>query len=499
MVTLKKSMNSMRYESQDSGGMVNDQSLSRNVADQLQHVPIGPIIDSISDGIFIVNKELLITSFNRAAEEITGIPRIKAIGQRCFTIFRSNLCGKNCVMQKALTASTPMHNRCASIINSEGHHVPVNVSTTLLRNRCNEVIGAVEIFHDLRLSAQPPEESNGQIRLDKLITRNQTMGKVITVLPRIAASDNHVLIEGESGTGREMLARALHAYSCRGTRSFIALNCGALPEILFTTERFDCLSGAVAGAYKDNKDNMPGCTTLPSGSTLFLDEISKMSEANQRRLLRILQEKKYEQQGSIHSLKADVRVIASTSRNLSALIKEGKFCRDLYLQINSVTLELPPLRKRKEDIPLLIDHFISCFNQRQRKPVSVQGVSQETMTLLMAYNFPGNISELKNIIEHAFVICTEGYISPSHLPEGVRKNSFAKFETLGMERAVQAVEAQAIIAALKRNNYNRKDAARDLGIHKSTFFRKIKNLGLVLPQIDGRFRSISRKNQTISL
>ncbi|HBF42624.1 MAG TPA: Fis family transcriptional regulator [Desulfobacteraceae bacterium] len=489
MVTLKTSINSKRW---DSGGTVNDQSMSRNATDQLQHVPIGPILDSISDGIFIVNKELLITSFNRAAEEITGIPRIKAIGQRCFTIFRSNLCGKHCVLQKALSEDGPIRNRCASIINFAGQHIPVNVSTTLLRNRANEVIGAVEVFQELRLDAQPPEEPDGQVRLDNLITRNQTMGEIITVLPRIAASDNHVLIEGENGTGKEMLARALHAYSPRCTKPFIALTCKGLPEILPDGERRGGLSGAGAGMYKD----MPCLAALPCGSTVFLDEISLMSGPNQRRLLRLFQAKKHGSQSRTCSLEDDVRVIASTRRDISSLAKKGVFSRDLYLQINSVTLELPPIRKRKEDIPLLIEHFISCFNQRQHK--AVKGVSQETMALLMAYNFPGNITELQDIIEHAFDICAEGFISPSHLPDEVRKNSIDGFETLGMESAVQAVEAQAIIEALKRNNYNRMAAARDLGIHKSTFFRKIKHLGLVLPQIDGRFRSISGKNQTIS-
>lgn len=452
--------------------------------EQLQQISIESILESISDGIFIVNKELLITSFNRALEKITGIPRLDAIGQRCSKVFRSSLCEKNCVMQKTFATKTPMLNRQACIINAQGDNVPVNISTSLVRNRYNQVIGGVEIIQDLRPLSRQREKSTDQVQLDELITRNPTMGRVIKALPSIAASQDNVLIEGENGTGKEILARAIHAFSCRQQKPFLCLNCATLPDTPYAMELFGTRSRFFAAFHEASL----GCSPLTGGGTLFLQEIGETSKNIQGQLLHILQEQTTDHENGTRSPCPDIRVIASTRRNLSPLMIAGAFRRDLYFHINCVSLGLPPLRERKEDIPLLIDHFISSTNQAQRKAIT--GVSQDAMDLLMAYNFPGNISELKNIIIHAYSSCAEGHIYPAHLPKRLRKLATVQPESFGMESAVQTVETQTIIAALKRNNYNRTAAARDLGIHKSTFFRKIKHLGIVLPQIDGRFRSI---------
>jgi DNA-binding NtrC family response regulator len=311
------------------------------------------------------------------------------------------------------------------------------------------------------------------------------------ILPKIAASNKNVLITGEVGTGKENLARAIHAYSDRKKKPFIVLNYSALPGSFPSSKLFGNKSMVFPGSYKEGSR----CLALAQGSTLFLHEISETSKVVQQQLLKIMEEKKDKPKGTINSLNASVRVISSTDRNLPALIQKGNFSRDLYFQINGVTLELPPLRKRKEDIPLLIDHFVTCFNRVQSK--SVAGVSQDALAMLLDYDFPGNIPELKNIIERALVLCPGDLVSSAHLPEELRKESNVKLESFGIEMAVQAVEAKTIIAALKRNNYNRTAAARDLGIHKSTFFRKIKNLGIVLPQIDGRFRSAHVHDHTL--
>lgn len=491
VVNAKKSFQSIRCESFTPSVTVKDETMFKKLIGQLQQASIESILDTLSDGIFIVDKELLITFFNRAAEEITGIPRNQAIGQRCAKIFRSNLCGKDCVMQKALATKTSIFNKYASIINFEGRYVPIHLSIKLLHDQNNEVIGGVEIFQDLRLVQQQSRKLASQFQFDELITRNHTMGKFINILPKIAASDKNVLITGEVGTGKEIMARAIHIYSGRKENPFIVLSCSALSGSFFSTKIFGNKSIEFPASYKEES----GCLAFATGSTLFLDEISEIKKVLQQQLLGIIEGKKDKSNGTTNSLNASVRVIASTDKNLPALIKKGKFSRDLYFQLNGVRLELPPLRKRKEDIPLLVEHFITCFNRIQSK--SVAGVSQDTMAMLMGYNYPGNISELKNIIEHAFVLCPGDLISPAYLPEELRKESNVKLESFGIEMAVQAVEAKTIIAALKRNNYNRTAAARDLGIHKSTFFRKIKNLGIVLPHIDGRFRSTHIHEHTL--
>jgi len=448
------------------------------------------ILESISDGVFTVDSSWRITSFNKAAETITGIPRMEAIGKRCFEIFRSNMCGRDCALKKTIETNVPIINKSVFIINSEGNKVPISISTALLRNRNNEVIGAAETFRDLSLVEKLRKRVQGRFQIDDLVARSQAMHKIFDVLPQIAASDSTVLIHGETGTGKELFARAIHNLSDRSSKPFVGINCGALPDTLLESELFGYKAGAFTGA---NKDKI-GRFGLAQGGTLLLDEIAEVSQALQVKLLRVLQERTYEPLGGTHTEKADVRVIASCNRHLPSLISEGKFRQDLYYRINVVNVQLPPLRERKEDIPLLIEHFIDRFNEIQDK--RVKGVDQETMALLMNHDFPGNIRELENIIEHAFVLCSGGYITPKCLPEETKKHKYnMDMTSFGIEKAVHAVESQAIIEALKRNNYNRTAAARELGIHKSTFFRKIKNLGIVLPQVDGRFNQALSENQ----
>lgn len=441
------------------------------------------ILESISDGVFTVDRDWRITFFNRAAEEITGVSRTEACGRPCHEVFRSNMCENSCALRKTMTTGNPIINKPAYILNAKGEQVPVSVSTALLRNRNHEVIGCAETFRDLSLVEKLRHELEGRMQIGDMITRSPAMRKILEVMPQIAASDSTVLIQGETGTGKELVARALHNLSNRTRKPLIALNCGALPETLLESELFGYKIEAFTGA---NKDKL-GRFGAAEGGSLLLDEIGEISPALQIRLLRVLQEKVYEPLGSSYPVKADVRVIAATNRSLATMVEEGRFRRDLYYRINVVKVEIPPLRKRKEDIPLLIDHFIARFNSIQGK--KVQGVSQNAMALLMAHDFPGNCRELENIIEHAFVLCSEGFITRSLLPEGFVKHEFSRPREYGIEKVVQAAEAQTIIEAIKRNNYNRLAAARDLGIHKSTLFRKIKNLGIDLPQTDGRFRN----------
>jgi PAS domain S-box-containing protein len=456
--------------------------------DRRTPTPAEAILESISDGVFTVDMNWRITFFNRAAEAITGIPRREAIGKRCRDVFRSSMCEDNCALGQTAATGAPIINRSATIITAEGERIPISVSTALLRDGDFKVIGCAETFRDLTLVEQLVRELEGRCQVGDLLTRSPAMKKIINVLPQIAASDSPVLIQGETGTGKELLTRAIHNLSHRSAKPLIALNCGALPDTLLESELFGYKAGAFTGAVKDKV----GRFGLAEGGTLLLDEIGEISQALQVRLLRVLQEKCYEPLGSTQTVKADVRVIAATNRCLTDLVGEGIFRRDLFYRVNVVRIDLPPLRGRKEDVPLLVEHFISRFNRLQRK--SIKGVSQETLALLMGHDYPGNCRELENIIEHAFVLCTDGYITPAYLPEEFMDGCFAAkpeatiADQLGMDRVVHAVEAQAIVDALRRNSFNRLAAARELGIHKSTLFRKIKSLGIDLPQGDGRYR-----------
>jgi transcriptional regulator with PAS, ATPase and Fis domain len=289
-----------------------------------------------------------------------------------------------------------------------------------------------------------------------------------------------VLILGETGTGKELLARAIHNLSSKKDKPFIAVNCGALPDTLLESELFGYKAGAFTGAEKDK----PGRFAAAEGGTIFLDEIGDVSPALQTRLLRVLQDKTYEPLGGTQPVRANVRVIAATNRDLSALLKSGTFRQDLFYRVNVVRLQLPPLRQRREDIPLLVERFIARFNRTQGK--AVPGVSPQVMALLMAHDYPGNVRELENIIEHAFVLCGEERIEPRHLPEEFAARAAAHCTSTDISASVRAVEARTIREALERNSFNRLAAARELGLHKSTLFRKIKKLGIQLPRSDGR-------------
>ncbi len=441
------------------------------------------ILESISDGVFTVNAEWRITSFNRAAEEITGIPREEAIGRLCSEVFRANMCETACALRRTMKTGTPIINQSAYIVDAEGQRLPVSVSTALLRDTNGNILGGAETFRDLRLVEELRQELKGRFQIGNLVSRSEAMHRLFDFLPMVAASDSTVLLQGETGTGKELLARTIHDQSPRRNKPFIAVNCGALPDSLLESELFGYKSGAFTGAVKDK----PGRFQLAEGGTLFLDEIGEISPALQVRLLRVLQTKIYEPLGGTESIQANVRVITATNRDLAKRVEEGEFRQDLYYRINVVKMELPPLRKRKEDIPLLIDHFISRFNCLQSKTVS--SVTSDVLASLMSYDFPGNIRELENLIEYAFILCADGQIQSQHLPDEFEMRIPSARPQSDIQATVKTVEAQTIQEALKRNAYNRLATAKELGIHKSTLFRKMKNLGIPLPEQDGRHRS----------
>lgn len=447
---------------------------------KLRHTPTDAILESISDGVFTVDRQWRITSFNRAAEEITGVPRREAIGRRCAEVFRSSMCGSGCALQQTLKTGKPVIGKSGYIIDAAGERIPISVSTAVLRDGEGCVIGGAETFRDLTEVEALRQELEGKFRVGDLSSRSPLMQRIFGVLPAVAASPSTVLVLGETGTGKELFARTIHSLSPRKSGPFIAVNCGALPDTLLESELFGYKAGAFTGAQK----NKPGRFALAGGGTIFLDEIAEVSAALQVRLLRVLQERTYEPLGATRSETADVRVVASTNKDLAELVRRGLFREDLYYRVNVVRLELPPLRRRKEDIPLLLDQFIARFNRLQQK--NVDGITAEALSLLMAYNWPGNIRELENVIERAFILCRRGRIGIEHLPKELTAHDPASRTHADVRSAHDILDTQAIRAALERNAFNRLAAARDLGIHKTTLYRKMKKLGIRLPEKDGR-------------
>jgi PAS domain S-box-containing protein len=433
------------------------------------------ILDSIADGVFTVDREWKITSFNRAAETITGITRAEAIGQRCCDVFRASICETECALNQTIETGKSLINKEIYILNSEGRRIPVSISTALLEDEHGKIIGGVETFRDLSEIEHLRKELEGRYVFADIISRNHKMQQLFDILPEVAVSQSTVLVVGDSGTGKELVARAIHNLSPRKSGPFVAVNCGALPDTLLESELF----GYCAGAFTDAKKDKPGRLALAEGGTIFLDEIGDISPGMQVRLLRVLQDKTYEPLGATKSVTANVRVISATNHDLERLIEEGAFRRDLFYRINVVRLSLPPLRERKEDIPLLVENFIARFKQLMNK--DILSVTQEVMALLVAHDYPGNVRELENIIEHAFVLCPSGLIERRHLPDQLTRTVVSRTGQNRSVTSLREMERIFIADALRRNHGNRLEAARELGIHKSTLFRKIKALGLKPP------------------
>ncbi|MCK5125513.1 MAG: sigma 54-interacting transcriptional regulator [candidate division Zixibacteria bacterium] len=430
------------------------------------------ILDSIADGVFTVDKDWRIRSFNKAAETITGISREEAIGQRCCDVFRASICETSCALRHTLESGERIINKIIYIISSEGDRIPITISTAIMKDKVGKVIGGVETFRDLTTIEHLRSELKKRNTFHDIISKNPRMQEIFDILPSIAESDATVVIEGESGTGKELVARAIHDLSSRKNGPIITLNCGALPDSLLEAELF----GYVKGAFTDARIDKPGRFALADGGTIFLDEIGDVSPALQVRLLRVLQEKTYEPLGSTESKTANVRVITATNKNLDEMVEKGEFREDLYYRINVIKLLLPPLRERREDIPLLVDHFISRLNSIHNK--SITDLSPSTLTILMNHRFPGNVRELQNIIEHAFIISHGPFINPQDLPKKIAPE---KVNPVPEASSLNELEADYIHATLRKHNWNRTKAAEELGMHKTTLWRKMKKLGISTP------------------
>lgn len=430
------------------------------------------ILDSIADGVFTIDRQWRITSFNKAAETITGISSEEAIGQQCCDVFRASICETNCALRETFKTGRPVVNKTIFIINSSGRRIPISVSTALLMDQDGQIIGGVETFRDLSAIEELRRQLEKKYSFQDIISQNSEMMEIFEILPSIAESDSTVLIEGESGTGKELIARAIHNLSHRKEKPIVTVNCGALPDTLLESELFGYKAGAFTGANKDK----PGRFARADEGSIFLDEIADVSPALQARLLRVIQERTYEPLGATESVRADVRIITASNRNLDKLVKAGEFREDLFYRINVIQIKLPPLRERKEDIPLLVDHFISRFSKLKSKLIT--GISPDVLSILMNHDYPGNIRELENIIEHAFVLCRGSIIDVNDLAENLRP---AKGKPSAQSSSLSDLEAGFITEALRKNNWNRAKTAAELGIHKTTLWRKMKRLGIRTP------------------
>ncbi len=433
------------------------------------------ILSSIADGVFTVDSERSITSFNPAAEKITGVPSRVAVGKKCYEVFHSDICEHGCLLEKTLHTGMESIDQPVNIINSNGDKIPISVSTAVLRDNDGEVLGAVETFRDLSTIEHLRKELKKNYSFEDIISKSPTIHKLFSILPDIAESESTVLIQGPSGSGKELFARAIHNLSPRRDENYTVINCGTLPLELFESELF----GYKKGAFTDAKNDKNGKLAAAEEGTVFFDEIGELPLSTQVKLLRLLQQHEYEPLGGTAPVKTDIRIVAATNRDLRDLVAQGKFRDDLYFRLAVVKFDLPPLKDRREDIPYLVDHFINNNNARRGK--NIISVSPEVMNILLRYDFPGNIRELENIIEYAFVVCRGSIIQKDHLPEELIKKQaiIEKPEISESNPVTKAIDEQArIIEVLRKHGGNQTAAARELGINRSTLWRKMKRFGI---------------------
>jgi PAS domain S-box-containing protein len=427
------------------------------------------VFDSIPHGVFTVDEQCRITHFNHAAEEITGYARHEVMHRSCAEVLRSASCETNCLLRDSMRAGEDHRDQHTVIVTHEGRRIPIAVSTAALQNREGKIIGGVEMFRDLSEVVELRRRLEASYTVEDIVTKSAAMQSVREILPLVARSDSTVLIEGEPGTGKEMVARAIHHLGPRCEGPFVAVNCGAIPDTLVESELF----GYVRGAFTDAKRDKPGRFALAQGGTLLLDEVGELSPAVQVKLLRVLQEREFTPLGTVQAVRADVRILAATNRDLGAEVRNRRFRQDLFFRLNVVRIALPPLRDRLEDVPMLVQHFIARFNALQGRRIA--GISVAAMARLLAYSFPGNVRELENAIEHAFVVCAGSTIEASDLPPHIVPDRSAPLPLAEPSmRPLQGAEAAIIRETLERHRGHRGRAAEELGISRNTLWRKMR-------------------------
>ena len=459
----------------------------------MKSIDANEIIDSLPVGVAILDLDLRVQAMNRSLEAMTGFSREEAVGVSCPHILRNNLCTRQCPAKQALESDRAVHLE-GNIINRERQKIPVMIHASVLKDEEGQPLGVIETIEDISLLRELDEKTKITHDFSDLVGHSPKMQKLFDILPIISQTDSSVLITGETGTGKDLIASVIHRVSPRAKGPFIKINCGALPETLLESELFGHTRGAFTGAVRDK----PGRFQLADRGTLYLTEIGDFPLTLQVKLLTFLDDKEIIPLGGTRSTRADVRLVAATHRDLQAMVRQGNFREDLLFRLNVVRLEIPPLRERDGDIRLLMEYFLNKFNRQFHK--KIKGFSPEVVEILRRYPYPGNVRELGNMVEYATNVCHETIIKPEHLPDylgGPWDQSLQPEEMVpvderdgysGLEDEKRVVdnrlnwgemERRMISEALLKSRGNRTKAAKLLGWGRSTLWRKMRQHNLV--------------------
>ncbi len=435
------------------------------------------ILDSLEEGVFTIGRGGSITFFNTAAERLSGHDRRQLLGQHYTRLFEDQPDGSAALLTEAMATGKMHHGREGRLIGKDGDRIPIRATYAALRDEKGAIVGGLVSFQDMTLVQQFAQMTRHEYSRFDMIGKSPQMQKVFDMLPVVAAGDVTVLIEGATGTGKDLLAKIIHANSPRAAKPWVKVNCAAIPESLIESEIFGYAKGAFTGADRDK----PGRFQEAAGGTIFLDEIGDLPLALQAKLLRVIEDREFYPLGGRHTCKVDVRVISATNRGLAHLVKTGQFRADLFYRLNVVCIDLPPLRERQGDLPLMIRYCL-------RKLCAARGivppaVSETAMQILLNYRFPGNVRELENILEHALILSRSGIIDRHHLPDYVEERTVrpSEREKAGEENSPAFVDPEAgrIAKLLAIHGGCRSATASTLGIDRTTLWRKMKRLGLI--------------------
>ena len=432
-----------------------DSRLENLLADKMN---LERILDSLMEGIIAHDKERRILFFNRAAEKITGYDRAEVLGRDCHDAFGAPFCGGRCSFCGEPPNSWTNVDYPLNLVSKEGSSRRIEMSVTGMTDETGCFTGVLAAFRDVT------DLIGLQIRLGQItsfagiIGQDHKMLQIFEQIRELATNDYPVYLTGETGTGKEMVAAAIHNESQRGGGPFVPINCGALPEGVLESELFGHVKGAFSGAIRDKK----GRFELADGGTIFLDEVVDLTKSMQVKLLRVLQEGTFERVGGEETVSVDVRVISAANRDLKREVERKNFREDLYYRLNVVPIELPPLRERKNDIPLLAEEFLRQASEQGQKTA---GLSKKALSLMMDYLWPGNVRELQNALHYALVKCKGRLIRPEDLPIELKSRRSSR------RGPTRKLNLEMVRVALDRTDGNKAKAARHLGVGRATLYR----------------------------
>lgn len=430
------------------------------------------ILDNLDIGIFTVNRGGYITFFNTAAETISGYGRRQVLGNPFSMLFSRDDKSDRGMLKKAINTRKKQVNHGGSMVTPDGEPVPIRATYMPMENEQGKIVGGLATIQDLTLAQQLDQVISDRYTFHQMVGKDPKILKIFEKVAVVAGTDATVLIEGDTGTGKDMLAKVIHSASRRSKKPFIKVNCAALPDNLLESEMFGYVRGAFTGAERDK----PGRFSEADGGTIFLDEIGDLPLSLQAKLLRVLEDQEFYPLGSRHTEKVDVRIISATNRGLEKLVEKNLFRNDLFYRLNVMRIELPPLKHRRADLPILIRQIMRRLTAS--KADSPSGISEEAMTVLLNYDYPGNVRELENVLEHALIICQSDLIETKHLPEYLyKKMSVPKGECIDFGSEVENEEnseRRRLLNSLEKNQWNRGKTATALNIDRSTLWRKMK-------------------------